>query len=85
MTKYRRIVEFIGGVAIATFLISQYSDKDGSRYLIDFVMPYQPFKAILIVVLIIVSSRLIAGKHKDYSKNFYGLLVWLFGDSAKKR
>jgi hypothetical protein len=85
MSTYRRILEFIVGVIIATLLISQYSDKSGSRYLIDFIMPYQPFKAILVVVLMIISSRLIAGKPKDYSKRFYELLVWLFGEPSKKR
>jgi hypothetical protein len=83
--KYRRTFEIIAGVTIATFLISRYSDRQSSRYFIDFIMPYQPFKAILIICLIIISSRLIAGKPKDYSSNFYQLLVWLCGDPKEKQ
>jgi hypothetical protein len=84
MTKYRRILEIIVGVIIAIFLISQYSDNGGSRYLIDYIMPYQPFKGILVFALIIISSRLVTGKPKDYSKRFYNLLVRLFGDPTRK-
>jgi len=73
--KLRRIIEFVVGVLIALFLIRKYNDTSGSKYLIDFIMPYQPFKAIFVVVLIIISSNLIAGKPKDYSVFF--ILFWL--------
>ena len=84
MMKYRRTLEFIAGVMIVTLLMCRYCDKNGCTLLIDFLLPYQPFKAILIIALIVLSSRLISGRPKDYSKFFFNLLVIIFGGQAKK-
>lgn len=82
MKKSGRIIEFIVGALIAVFLIGKYSDGTSSRYLIDFIMPYQPFKAMLFIALVIAAYRLIGGKSKDYSPFFYKLFVRIFGDPS---
>ena len=85
MNSLKRTCEFILGVLIAVFLIARYSDGQVSRSLVDYVMPYQPFKAILVVVLILTASRLIAGKPKNYSRFFYNALIRILGDHNPTR
>ena len=80
----RRKLELIIGILIAVFLICRYNNQGGSQYLIDYIIPYQPFKVIAVVSLIIVAARLIAGKPKDYSKLFYDFSVRMFGDPTKR-
>ncbi len=81
----RRILEFFCGVLIVVFLIGKYNDTNSSRYLVDYIMPWQPFKSILVVILIVVAYRLIGGRTKDYSSSVYRLLVKIWGQPGQKK
>lgn len=82
--KFKRIIQSTVAVLIVLLFGTVYSDHNGQRFLIDIIMPYQPFRAILVVVLIFIAYKLIDSKPKDYSKFFYNVLVRLFGDPTKK-
>lgn len=84
MHLLKRLVEIITGVLIAVFLLCRYAEKGISKPLVNYVMPYQPFKAILIIILIIPASRLIACKPKDYSSFFYKMLSTFLATLLRK-
>lgn len=77
--KLRRISEFLLGVFIIVFLMGKYNEINSSRYLADYIMPWQPFKTILVVTLIVAAYKLIGGKTTDYSGYVYRLLVKVYG------
>lgn len=83
--KLRRTSEFLFGVFLVVFLIGKYNDARSSRYLVDYVMPWQPFKTILVIMLIVAAYRLIGGKTRDYSGSVFRLLVKIFGQPGQKK
>jgi hypothetical protein len=70
---------------VIILLVRNYSDGNFTRSLVDYVMPLQPLKAILNVVVFFTAARLIGGKTKDYSQFFYKVMVLIFGDLAKAK
>jgi len=76
----KRIFEFILGVIVAISLFSSYGDQHHSRkLLIGYITSNVQLQNIITIGLIILASKLIAGKPKDYSKFFYNLFVKIFG------
>lgn len=76
----KRIFEIILGVIIAISLFASYGDEHNSRkLLIGYITTNVLLQIIIAIGLIILASRLIAGKPKDYSKFFYNLFVKVFG------
>ena len=82
--KGRRILEFMVGLLIVLFLLGRYSHGGVSRPLVDFVMPYPPFKGFIIIALTLINFRLIGGKSKDYSGFFFNLPAGLFGKPTQR-
>ena len=80
----RRIVEFIFGVVIVVFLLASYGDRyHPVKHLIEYITSNGFLQIIIVIALIILAARLIAGKKKDYSPFFYNLLVKIFGLKKK--
>jgi hypothetical protein len=71
MFRWNRFFEFIAVVIIAILALLQYGTGKSEHNIIAFFIPYQPYNAIIVIALLIVTSRLFAGKPKDYSRFFY--------------
>lgn len=76
----KRILEIFLGVMIIILLLGSYGDEHNPRkLLIGYLITNRLLQIIVTIGLVILASRLIAGKPKDYSRFFYNLLVELFG------
>ena len=82
----KRIFEIILGIGIVIVLLAGYGDGiHPVRHLIEYITSDATFQVIITITLVILASRLIAGKSKDYSKLFYNFLVKLFGAPRKRK
>lgn len=82
---FKRIFEIILGVIITMFLLGSYGDGHNPRkLLIEYITTNGLLQVFTAVVLVLLASRLIAGKPKDYSKTFYKLFVKLSRNFKKK-
>ena len=82
----KRILEIIAGLVIVVVLFGGYGDGiHPFRHSIEYITSNAVFQFIITIALIILASRLIAGKTKDHSKFFYNLLVKLFGAPQKRK
>ncbi|MGN6196068.1 MAG: hypothetical protein ACTHOB_14100 [Ginsengibacter sp.] len=80
------IAEFLLGVCMVLLLLGKYGDMNHpSKPLVAYITDSGVLQPIIYILLIIFAYRLIGGKHKDYSKFFYNLLVKLFGDPQKRK
>jgi hypothetical protein len=77
----KRSIEFITGVVIILFLLGRYNNKPIVAYITTNIF----LEIIIIIGLLIITPRLIAGKRKDYSGFFYKLLIKFLGDPSAKR
>lgn len=81
----KRILEIISGVTITIFLLGSYGDKNNTRkHFIEYLTTNGLLQIIIVLCLLMLASRLIAGKPKDYSKTCYKLLVRVFGLPKKE-
>ena len=76
----KRIFEVVLGLVITVVIFWGYGDGiHPVKHFVEYVTTNVVLQVVLTIALIILASRLIAGKPKDYSKFFYKLLVKLFG------
>jgi L-asparagine transporter-like permease len=81
----KRISEIIIGIIMVVFLLGSYgSTNSPQKPLIAYLTDNGILQAAIVIALIFLASRLIAGKSKDYSKSIYSLLVSIFGDPKNK-
>jgi hypothetical protein len=71
-----RFVEIFLGVLLVIVLITRYSADPQlqNKYVLEYIIAYQPLFILVTIFLFLVAARLLAGKPKDYSNTFYHLL-----------
>ena len=80
------MVELILGVALTIFLLGSYTDPQTPRkFFVEYLTSDRLLQFLITIGIILLASRLIAGKPKDYSRFFYKLLVKIWGDPKKGR
>ncbi|HET9824910.1 MAG TPA: hypothetical protein VFP87_06220 [Chitinophagaceae bacterium] len=80
-----RIAEFLSGVVLATILVTRYYDKTGKgKYLLEYLLSWNPLFIFVTIFLFLLAARLIAGKPKDYLNFFLRIMVKIFGKLGKK-
>jgi hypothetical protein len=84
MKLSNRYFEILLGIIITLLLLGKYCSAAGCRSLLSYIIPVALLRPVVFIMLVIVASRLIAGKPKDYSKFFYHIMVKVFGDPKKK-
>lgn len=83
-TTPKRIGKFLLGVICVLLILGSYGDgKSSPKPFLAFISDNWIIQIILFILLIVLASKLIGGKSRDYSKFFYKLLVKIFGDPKK--
>jgi hypothetical protein len=81
----KHFLKFFLGIILVLLILGKYGDKNHPQQPLVSYVTFNLFLEIVIYVLLVVFAyRLIGGKHKDYSKFFYNLLIKLFGDPQKR-